>query len=789
MSAIDAALGSVLRFGLTWIGRRRLPPVAGEVALAGLHGKVEVLRDRWGVPHIYADNEHDAFFAQGVVHAQDRLWQLEIHRRTGQGRLSELFGEVALDTDRLVRVLGLPRLAQEDLAIAAPELLSAYEAYAAGINAWLGSKRASLPVEFTLLGHKPEPWTAVDAFAFSRVMIVQLSHAWYGEIVRAKLIEAVGAEHAAELEIEYPLENPTALPHGLEFNRLASDGILRAAQGPFLHRGLGSNNWAVAGSKSDTGRPYLCNDMHLPLSVPCLWYENHLEAPGLRATGVSVPGLPMVLVGHNERIAWGMTLAFTDCEDLFVEAFDPDSPYRYRFEDKWLEAERRSEAITVKGRKQPHLEEVLVTRHGPVISDVLGMKAERLALQSMALKPTRATEGWYRLNHAAGWDDFVEAVHKISAPQLNVAYADTDGNIGYWATGTVPIRRSGRGMIPSPGWVAEHDWIGEVPFEEMPHVLNPKAGFVVTTNNRLVGDDYPHFLGSVWMNGFRARRITDVLGAKGGLGIADFARLQADVTCIPGRMLVERLEGMITDDDDARLALDRLRSWDGELRVDSVGGAVYEVVRYNLVSNVLRPALGDELLLDLLGRSYHPLFQAANEFYGHDTTTVLRMLDRDDSWWLEHAGGRRQVLGRSLKQAVSWLRANLGEDPDGWQWGRIHRAVLAHAMGMQKPLDRVFNLASIPIGGDTDTPCQTAYAPGDPYDDKAWAPSFRQIVDMADLSRSVTIIPPGQSGQLGSPHYDDLAAPWASGEYMPMLWTRAQVEGSLEGRLILTGTA
>ena len=789
MSAIDAVLGSVLRSGLTWIGRRRLPPVTGEVALPGLHGMVEVLRDRWGVPHIYAENEHDAFFAQGVVHAQDRLWQMEIHRRTGQGRLSELFGEVALDTDRLVRTMGFPRLAEDDWAMAAPELRAALEAYVAGVNAWLTSGKAGMPVEFTLLGYKPEPWSVIDCLAFSRVMIVELSHAWYGELIRARLIEAVGAEHAAELEIEYPSANPVALPKGVEFNRLGEGGVLQAARGPFLKRGLGSNNWAVSGSKSDTGKPYLCNDMHLPLSVPCLWYLNHLNLPAWQATGVSVPGLPMVLVGHNDRIAWGMTLAYTDCEDLFIEAFEAGNPQRYRYKDEWLQAELIREAIKVKGRKEPHTEDVVVTRHGPIISDALGLTTERLALQSMALRPTHATEGWYRLNGARGWDDFVEAMRRIEAPQLSVAYADVDGNIGYWATGTVPVRGSGRGMVPSPGWAGEHEWVAEVPFAEMPHALNPQSGFVVTTNNRLVGDDYPYFLGSVWMNGFRARRIAEALQAGQKLGIQDFAALQSDVTCLPGQQFVQTLHGFTSQDSDAQLALDRLRSWDGKLAVDSVGGALYEVARYHLVRNLLEPSLGERLTVDIFGRGYHPLLQPASEFYGHDTVAMLRMLQAQDSWWVDQAGGHAIVIERSLKQAVAWLRDNLGADPEGWQWGRIHRAVLAHAMGIQRPLDRVFNLPSIPIGGDTDTPCQTAYAPGEPYDNTAWAPSFRQIVDMADFSRSVAIIPPGQSGQLGSRHYADLADTWGRGEYMPMLWTRAQVEGSLEGRLVLTGTA
>ena len=783
MADINSILGPVLSAGLTWLGKGRLPQISGALTLPGLSSPVEVIRDRWGVPHIYAANAHDVFFAQGYVHAQDRLWQMELNRRTAAGRLSELFGAVALDTDRAVRTFGFYRLGQADWANADDDVRQVVTAYTHGVNAYLGDPSAKMPVEFTLLGHRPEPWKPEDCLAFARVMVWQMSHAWYGEIVRAQLIEAVGEERAADLEIHYPHLSPLTLPSGIEFNRLDADGTLKGARGPFLNRGLGSNAWAVTGSKTTTGTPFLCNDMHLPLGLPSLWYLAHLVGGLYNVTGVSLPALPMVLVGHNARIAWGMTLAFTDCEDLFVEEFDSE-PRRYRFGDEWREAQVIREEIRVKGR-EPHVEQVIVTQHGPIISDVVGYPQKRLAVNSMALRPCPAVRGWLKLNGAGNWDEFVEAMRLIEAPQLNVAYADVDGNIGYWVTGRVPVRAKGNGMTPAPGSTGEYEWVGEIPFEEMPHALNPKQGFFVTCNNRIVPGDYPHFLGSVWMNGYRARRITDVLMSKAKLSPDDFAALHVDYTCLPGREFAQRLESFATDDPDAQLALERLRAWDGNLSTDSVGGTLYEVTRYHLARNLLEPGLGKELTLRLMGVGFHPLLMAANEFYGHDTVVMLRLLDQPDSWWVKQAGGREVVITRSLKQAVEWLRKELGPDVSGWQWGKLHRASFPHAMGIQKPLDRVFNRGPLPIGGDTDTPCQTAIAPNDPYDNKAWAPSFRQIVDMGDLSRSVVIHPPGQSGQLGSPHYDDLAEPWVKGEYIPMLWTREQVKGAAEGKLVL----
>lgn len=787
MSIIHNILGPPLRGGLTLLSRRRLPQTEGELTLPGLSAAVEVLRDRWGVPHIYAANSHDLYRAFGFIHAQDRLWQMELNRRTAQGRLSELFGELSLDTDRAVRTFGFHRLGQADWANAADDMREMMLAYTDGVNAYLEQPSAKLPIEFTLLGHRPEPWRPEDSMAFSRVMIWQLSHAWYGEIVRAQIAETVGEERAAELEIHYPEKSPLTLPAGIEFNRLDPDGTLAKAAGPFLQRGLGSNAWAVSGNKSATGSAFLCNDMHLPLGVPSLWYQAHLVSDELNVTGVTIPGMPLVLVGHNERIAWGMTLAFTDCEDLFVEQLDPEDPDRYLYQDEWLEVELIAEPIQVKGRAEPHLEEVIVTQHGPIISDVVDYPEQRVAVNSMALRTGPMLQGWVALNRAAGWDDFVRAMRLIEAPQLSVAYADVEGNIGYWVTGKVPVRAKGDGSVPAPGWTGEYEWVGEVPFEEMPHALNPAQDYLVTCNHRIVPDDYPHFLGEVWMNGYRAQRIEEVFRSKEKLSVDDFRALHTDFSSIPGREFVARLGGLSSSDPDVGLALEHLRAWDQQLSPDSVGGALYEVTRYTLVRNLLEPGLGPELASRVMGQGFHPLLLSASEFYGHDTSTMLRLLDNPDSWWVEKAGGREEVLLRSLKQAVQWLRAELGDDPAGWEWGKIHQVTFPHPLGLQKPLDQVFNLGPFPIGGDTDTVCQTAMNPNDPYDLTEWAPSFRQIIDMGDLARSLVITPPGQSGQLGSPHYDDLTELWLTGEYQPMLWTREQVERETKSKMILKG--
>ncbi len=787
MSLLDSLLGPPLRFALTWLSRRRLPQIDGTLTLPGINDPVEVIRDRWGVPHIYARSSHDLFFAQGFVHAQDRLFQMEIHRRLALGRLSELFGELSLDTDRTVLTFGFHRIGKVDYKNVSQGLRGILQAYADGVNAFLEHPGAKLPVEFTLLRHKPEPWQPEDSMAFARLMVWRLSHGWYVEIVRAMIAEKVGAERAAEIEIHYPDLNPTILPEGIDFNKLGADGQLLNAEGPFLERGLGSNAWGISSHKTVSGNAYLCNDMHLPVSTPALWYENHLIGDDFNVTGVSIPGLPLVMVGHNERIAWGMTFAFTDCEDLFIEKFDPRSPHRYQFKDSWLEAEAIEEVIPVKGRSESHVEQVLITQHGPIISDVVGYPEQRVAVNSMALQPSQALDGWLLLNKACGWDDFVDAIRLIEAPQLGTVYSDVDGNVGYWATGKVPIRAKGDGSIPVPGWTGEFEWVGEVPFEEMPHALNPERGYVITANHRIVSDDYPHFLGNIWMNGYRARRIEDIFKGKEKLSLEDFQALHVDTTCIPGIEIVTQLEGFNSEDPDVQLALQRLHAWNGQLTTDTVGGTIYEVARYRMVRNLLEPGLGQELAFRVMGLGFHPLLKSASEFYGHDTTTLLRLLKNPDSWWVRQAGGREALINKSLKEAVEWLRTELGPEPDDWQWGVLHRVILAHTLGLQKPLDQVFNRGPVPIGGDTDTTCQTAFHANDPYDNKAWSPSFRQIVNLGDLSRSVVIIPPGQSGHLASPHYDDLLEPWVKGQYHPMLWRREEIKREAEGTLILRG--
>lgn len=379
----------------------------------------------------------------------------------------------------------------------------------------------------------------------------------------------------------------------------------------------------------------------------------------------------------------------------------------------------------------------------------------------------------------------VLAMSQIEAPQLNVCYADVEGNLGYWMTGRTPIRANGDGRLPVPGWDGEHEWIGEVPFEHMPHALNPQQGYVVHTNNKIVPDDYPYYLGNVWMNGSRARRIVQVLEAQERVSRETLCQLHVDFTTLPGIELARKIQAIEVQDPQAKGLLEELKRWDGVLDVDSVGGCIYEVLRMNLARNLLEPQLGKDITEQWLGKAFSPVLMTLHEFYGHDITLLLRILDNPQNWWVEQAGGLTTWVEKSLQDTGRELEARLGRDWRNWKWGKLHGAVFPHPLGLQKPLDQAFNRGPYPIGGDADTPCQTAYLPHQPYQNNAWAPSFRQVVDLNDFSQSVTIAPPGQSGHIGNQHYDDLIEAWLKGDYHPMLWERKAIEQHEEGRLIL----
>lgn len=791
-----ATLVLVLLYG--WVVLRPLARTKGQQALPGLSDAVEVLRDQWGIPHIYAASEADVWRAQGYVHAQDRLWQMELQRRLAHGRLAAIFGAQALDADRLSRTIGFGRCAAQEFETLDADTCAVLEAYAGGINAFLSATNTRLPAEFAVLHSKAEPWTAVDSLACARMIAWSMSGHWESELLRTLLAERLGPERAASLEPEYPLDNPTVLPGQTGLQQVA--GLLLSQYDQSRHwfgapgqAGVGSNAWAVDGKHSATGKPLLASDPHLPAQIPCFWYENHLDVSQgeLRLAGASTPGLPGVWMGHNDAIAWGAANAPIDTQDLYVEQPNPDDPAQFRFGEQWEVAHKIVESIEVRERAEPVVLNVTITRHGPLLNDLLA-EAERTHYPPLALRWTgHERQGFLpallRLNRARSWQEFQTALHTWTAPTQQFVYADRDGHIGTAIAGLAPLRAAGIGALPAPGWTGAHEWIGWVPAAELPQIFDPSAGFVVAANHKATGDEYPYFLTLEWDPGFRARRIVDVLKGKPRHTRRDFEVLQNDTLSLLAQQMAAYFSTLNPSDPWERTALRQLVEWNYRTNRESMGAAVFELCHLHLLEKVYGDKLGPALP-GYLGQARNPLFSLAS-FQGRASSRLLQLLeDNDDPYW--YAAGDRprtrdELLAETLRDAVRTLLDTVGDNPRRWQWGRFHQATLRHPLATTR-LGWMFSRGPYALDGDGDTVNLAAVPLKLPINFVHVTTVYRQIIDLDDFDRSLSVLNSGQSGQPGSPHYADQIEPWREGEYHPMLWSRAQVEEHLENRLVLT---
>jgi len=795
-SALHSIMGAILKPPLKAMSRKRLPKIDGTIELEGLIEMVEVFRDRYGRPYIYARNDQDLYFAQGFIHAQDRLWQMELNRRAARGRLSEVFGPDALDTDRMARTFGFERLGMESFNTFSDAMKDQIDAYLGGVNAFLNDRATRLPLEFSLAGFKPELYNRADGMAFAILVSWQLSHAWQSELLRYRLYSLIGEELAREWEIHYPGHDTAILPDGIDFNAVDLQGSLKKMNGPYLKQGKGSNSIVVSGKHTQSGKPIMANDIHLALSAPSIWYENILvnTTENRCVRGVSFPGLPLVINGSNNNFAWGITLAYTDAADTYIEKIDPEkNSYEYRGEQKPLTV--IEETIKIKGQPD-HTETIRLTHRGPLVNEVLETGATAISVQDMALKPIQTIEGFRLLNEGRSWNDFVEAMKRFTAPQLNIVYMDREDNIGYWCTGLTPVRSANHtGMVPVPGWTDQYDWQGYVPFEKMPHAYNPSCGYIITANNKIIKDDYPYFLGNMWMNGYRAKRVEDLLMEKTASGsevtAEDLNDWFRDVYCIPAVEYRELIRPILTSGDFVQIfsdgekkGLELFLEWDGKMETDSVGASVYEVSRYFMVKTLLEEKLNPAYIRDLLGQGFHPVLLPANEYYGHDTTALLRILNNENSAWLKLVGGKEKLVLTAFRKAFAWLSEAISKSPFDWQWGKIHIARFPHAFDIKPPLAQIFNPPGPPISGNTDTPYQTAYCADNPFDNNIWSISYRLNIDGADFARTQAITSLGQSGHLGSKHYNDLTTDWLAGKYH-QYHSRDFIEKNAEGKLLL----
>jgi penicillin amidase len=788
---------------LVWaIFRRPLPQVKGEQRIDGLDAPVEIVRDRWGVPHIYADSEHDAWFAQGYVHAQDRLFQMEYARRLARGAMAEAFGAAALEADRWSRVLGLWRATLGDLQQLTAADRAVLEAYAAGVNAYIESRRYRLPAEFTIVGLKPDPWRPEDTLGVLKVLAWALSQNWEGEVLRLQLLTALGPERAAELDPFYPAGSPLITPAEGQVDPQAlaeAAGRLlvayrQASQWFGQAASAGSNNWVIGPTRTAARRPLLANDPHLTVSMPTLWYQNHLEVKGssLLVGGATLPGLPGVVTGHNARIAWGITAGRADTQDLYVEQRHPEDPIRFRYGDAWEEAQVYREEITVRGQTDPHVEEVLVTRHGPLVNSLL--PAEHAAsLPPLALRweghyPGTSLRGLLALQKASDWPSFRAALSLVTGPSQNLVYADVAGNIGYQYVARVPLRRSGHGLLPTPGWTDAGEWEGWLPFDQLPHAFNPPQGYALSANNKPAPDDYPHFLGADWFPGYRATRIERLLQARPRFTVRDFQNMQTDVYSVQAESLQPFMILAVGVDLLEQRIVRELETWNLFVEVDSFPAAAYEVMRIHLLDLVFGDKLGS-LSPQFKGISFSDIF-AASAFSGKASLALANLLTQEESWWYHDAATgqprtRQQVLDLALKQTAITLRDLIGQEPRKWAWGKVHQIEFAHLFGRGRFLRAIFNRGQYPIGGDEQTVWMTASDLQLPFGLVRTSATYRQVLDVGDWDRSTAVLSTGQSGQPSSPHYADMIDLWREGEQHPMLWTRLSVDAEAAATLWL----
>ena len=787
--------------------RRPLPRQRGDVHLQGLHEPVEVITDRYGVPHIYAQNEDDLFYAQGYVHAQERLWQMELNRRIGAGRLSEIFGEIAIEADRFTRRLGMHRA-----SAAAVEQLPAHsrrilEAYTRGVNVFIEQNRRNLPLEFTILRIKPEPWQMAHSIQWSKMMAWNLGGNWETEVIRARIVARLGAERAARLEAGYDPAHPLIVPPGVEY-RGVNLGMLEQYEQLKQLSGFGmlggSNNWVVDGTMTTTGAPILCNDPHLGQAAPSIWYECHLVAGDIDVAGVSFPGAPGIVIGHNQRVAWGLTNAVSDVEDLYIEKFHPEHPNQYEYMRQWEEAQVIREEIPVKGSKTPIIEEVRITRHGPILTTLTpptqnkassnGNQADelQLALRWAALEKHDIISAVQKMNRATNWEEFRDGLRDWDAPPQNVVYADVDGNIGYVMAGAIPIRAKGQALLPTPGWTGEYEWTGYIPFEELPQTFNPEQHFIATANNRVVDDSYPYYITHEWRNGYRAQRIRDLLTSKGKLSLSDMADIQADQYSLPAVEIVPHILKLSATMPKEKEALEKLRVWNYILAPDSAAAAIYSAFLFKLERIVFRAMFGDDeiLLHNYLGVGA-TILAPENSYSSRSKPLLIRLLnEHDDAWFTDSmiSNGPKSwdaALSSAFHAAIEELSDKFGDNISRWKYGAIHKMTYTHPLGMVKPLNKIFNRGPYPVGGDIDTVNMGASLVNQP-ETVITVPSYRQIVNLADLKASLSVHHPGQSGHPASKHYDDFIKLWLKVEHHPMLFERGMIVENAAGVLLMT---
>ena len=772
---------------------------AKSLNLPGLQARVTVRRDERGIPYIEAANDTDLHFAQGYVTASDRLWQMDFLRRTARGELAEVLGagpnNAALEQDKQHRTLGFTAEAEAEVAQASAQSRALFEAYAAGVNAYINSLDAkALPPEFQILQYKPRPWTPADSLLVAKLFAEGLSNTWRLDIMREALAGLPAEKRAALLPEISPLDvlvvgKDTMKSNASNANRIQGSGSVspeliaalvkdQEVEAQALERvglyaeGLAaSNNWVVSGKRTASGKPLLANDPHLAASAPSIWYLVHLSAPDVRVAGVTAPGLPGGIIGHNDRIAWGMTNVGPDVQDLYIEKFDPAKPQRYLTPQGWRDAEVRHEQIKVrKGFGSSESDtvtlDVTVTRHGPIIFE---KDSKRYALQWTALDPKlNSPDGTYLMNRARNWKEFNAALRSFTAPTQNIVYADVDGHIGYHAAGVVPIRKSGDGSVPYDGSTDAGEWVSYIPTEKLPQVFDPPSGMIVTANQRIVGTDYPYFLTHSWAQPYRARRIFELLSEKPKLTIDDFRKTQGDVSSVglgPFARQTAKIMKPQANPADQKLSqtLDAFENWGGQMSADSRVAPMVVQMRVAFRSRILTAALGPDLV----------------KMYGWSNfeVTLDRILnDQPKDWLPKEFASYADLLSACYGDARQVLTRNLGADESKWTWGDMIKVRFAHPLAGAPLVGMQFAIAPFPQNGTGGLGATVNVGNN---------VSMRLIADPSNWDQTQHGITLGESGWPSSPHWKDQLDDWRNVTPRAFPFSKAAVESATKEMLVL----
>ncbi len=756
ISALSLLLGfSLLIFIHTY---RSAPKMKGKIVLNGLNQEVRIVIDTWGVPHIFALNEKGLFFACGFMHASERMWQMELTRRAGSGKLSEIFGKAALERDRYMRGFGLGEAARRDFEKLSPKMKELVVSYSDGINSWMDSRRLNWPTEFLILRHRPQPWTPLDSFIIKEVMALLLCPDFRSEVIRGNLVKKLGAEKAFQI-----------LEEGIPFPPPPTEETAISDEFPVIPF-QGSNNWVISGSRTESGKPLLANDPHLEISLPPIWYEIHLNSPEVNAIGVSIPGVPHVIIGHNESIAWGLTNSAADVQDLYIEKLN-DSGDMYLDNGEWKPVFKRKEQIKVKGRKKADEIEISWTERGPIISPLIIKSQSPISLRWTIYEGGEIMESLYLLNRAQNWKEFKAALKLFDAPSQNFAYADKDGNIGCYLSGKIPLRSPVSALFPYPGWKEDGRWTGFLDEEKKPHLFNPEEGIVVTANNKIIPDGFPYYVSFDWDAPFRAERIRELLLQKEKHSIDSFKIIQNDVYTKKGELVLRVLEEVEGVSGNIQEALNGIKRWDLNMSAGKEP-ALFEVFMDFFHEEVFKDELGED-------------FDDFDSSFRRKKAGLLRILSNSSSSWFDKVGTpsvetRDEIVMASLERALEWLEGNYGSS-ENWDWMNIHSIRFQHALG-EVPLFKFFNRGPYPVDGNAFS-VRSSFGPG--YGTSSGA-SFRQIIDLSDWKNSICVITSGQSGSFLSRFYDDQIPLWLEGEYHPMLFDSESIEANSFGTLKLT---